>query len=169
MLGDGDILVTEGEERYSRSGRYSSRFVQLFTIARIRRATLAAFVVMIAQQMCGSRPLSPPPLNDSLNNTYSQHHGILFLYPFCGCPCYREKRFACVLGLRPHQLCVGNNAGRTPYVTALIISIGLLGLLCDLSITLDVETYFFSRFHIWLGHFLLRDFASIFRIAAELT
>ena len=55
MLGDGDILVTEGKERYSRSGRYSSRFVQLFTIARIRRATLAAFVVMIAQQMCGSR------------------------------------------------------------------------------------------------------------------
>ena len=55
MLGDGDILVTEGQERYSRSGRYSSRFVQLFTIARIRRATLAAFVVMIAQQMCGSK------------------------------------------------------------------------------------------------------------------
>ena len=56
MLGDADIRVNEGEKRYSRSGRYSSRFVQLFTIARIRRATLAAFVVMIAQQMCGSKP-----------------------------------------------------------------------------------------------------------------
>ena len=55
MLGDGDVLVSEGEKRYSRTGRYSSRFVQLFTIARIRRATLAAFVVMIAQQMCGSK------------------------------------------------------------------------------------------------------------------
>ncbi|CAF9916300.1 MAG: hypothetical protein HETSPECPRED_002817 [Heterodermia speciosa] len=53
MLGDGDVLVSEGEKRYSRTGRYSSRFVQLFSIARIRRATLAAFVVMIAQQMCG--------------------------------------------------------------------------------------------------------------------
>jgi hypothetical protein len=30
---------------------YLSRFVQLFTIPRVRRATLASFVVMIAQQM----------------------------------------------------------------------------------------------------------------------
>jgi len=32
---------------------YISRFGQLFTIPRVRRATLASFVVMIAQQMCG--------------------------------------------------------------------------------------------------------------------
>ncbi|KAI1496272.1 sugar transporter-domain-containing protein [Biscogniauxia marginata] len=32
---------------------YLKRFVELFTIPRIRRATLASFVVMIAQQMCG--------------------------------------------------------------------------------------------------------------------
>ncbi|PYH33516.1 galactose-proton symport [Aspergillus neoniger CBS 115656] len=32
---------------------YATRFVELFTIPRIRRATLASFVVMIAQQMCG--------------------------------------------------------------------------------------------------------------------
>lgn len=32
---------------------YSKRFVELFTIPRVRRATLAAFTVMIAQQMCG--------------------------------------------------------------------------------------------------------------------
>jgi MFS family permease len=32
---------------------YISRFMQLFTIPRVRRATLASFVVMIAQQMCG--------------------------------------------------------------------------------------------------------------------
>lgn len=30
-----------------------TRFIELFTIPRIRRATLASFVVMIAQQMCG--------------------------------------------------------------------------------------------------------------------
>jgi hypothetical protein len=30
---------------------YISRFTQLFTIPRVRRATLASFVVMIAQQM----------------------------------------------------------------------------------------------------------------------
>jgi len=32
---------------------YFTRFAQLFTIPRVRRATLASFVVMIAQQMCG--------------------------------------------------------------------------------------------------------------------
>ena len=32
---------------------YFSRLMELFTIPRIRRATLASFVVMIAQQMCG--------------------------------------------------------------------------------------------------------------------
>jgi hypothetical protein len=30
---------------------YVTRFTQLFTIPRVRRATLASFVVMIAQQM----------------------------------------------------------------------------------------------------------------------
>lgn len=33
---------------------YIKRLVQLFTIPRVRRATLASFVVMIGQQMCGS-------------------------------------------------------------------------------------------------------------------
>lgn len=32
---------------------YITRFMQLFTMPRVRRATLASFVVMIAQQMCG--------------------------------------------------------------------------------------------------------------------
>lgn len=32
---------------------YARRFIELFTIPRVRRATLASFVVMIAQQMCG--------------------------------------------------------------------------------------------------------------------
>ncbi|KAK0612839.1 hypothetical protein B0T17DRAFT_498871 [Bombardia bombarda] len=32
---------------------YLTRFTQLFTIPRVRRATLASFTVMIAQQMCG--------------------------------------------------------------------------------------------------------------------
>ena len=32
---------------------YISRFFELFTIPRVRRATLASFTVMIAQQMCG--------------------------------------------------------------------------------------------------------------------
>ena len=32
---------------------YIKRFIELFTVPRIRRATLASFTVMIAQQMCG--------------------------------------------------------------------------------------------------------------------
>ncbi|KAL8736355.1 MAG: hypothetical protein Q9181_002460 [Wetmoreana brouardii] len=54
MLGDADIMISDGKEHTTSSGRYATRFIQLFTIARIRRATLAAFVVMIAQQMCGT-------------------------------------------------------------------------------------------------------------------
>lgn len=43
------------EEEYLAIGEsnFFSRFFQLFTIPRVRRATLASFVVMIAQQMCG--------------------------------------------------------------------------------------------------------------------
>ncbi|KAK6597598.1 hypothetical protein H4I96_08550 [Botrytis cinerea] len=37
---------------------YVSRFIQLFTIPRVRRATLASFTVMIAQQMCGINIIS---------------------------------------------------------------------------------------------------------------
>ena len=61
MLGDVDIQkknFESGKEHLASSGRYLARFVQLFTIARVRRATLAAFVVMIAQQMCGSELLT---------------------------------------------------------------------------------------------------------------
>ncbi|KAI1817204.1 sugar transporter-domain-containing protein [Poronia punctata] len=35
------------------NSNYVTRFVELFTIPRVRRATYAAFTVMIAQQMCG--------------------------------------------------------------------------------------------------------------------
>ncbi|KAF9064148.1 hypothetical protein BDP27DRAFT_1334024 [Rhodocollybia butyracea] len=43
------------EEEFAvlKGSTYFSRFIELFTIPRVRRATLASFVVMIAQQMCG--------------------------------------------------------------------------------------------------------------------
>lgn len=43
----------EVEFEVLKGSTYISRFTELFTIPRVRRATLAAFVVMIAQQMCG--------------------------------------------------------------------------------------------------------------------
>ena len=41
------------ESRIIGKSNYVTRFLQLFTIPRVRRATLASFTVMIAQQMCG--------------------------------------------------------------------------------------------------------------------
>lgn len=59
---------------------YAQRFVELFTIPRIRRATLASFVVMIAQQMCGKYTkrmcLIRPTLADNVHR--NQHHLLLF-------------------------------------------------------------------------------------------
>lgn len=45
--------VLEIEREVIGNSTYLTRFVELFTIPRVRRATLAAFTVMIAQQMCG--------------------------------------------------------------------------------------------------------------------
>jgi hypothetical protein len=53
---------------------YFSRFAQLFTIPRVRRATLASFVVMIAQQMVSPDSMvtcSDLKLTDAVRN---QHH-----------------------------------------------------------------------------------------------
>jgi sugar porter (SP) family MFS transporter len=41
------------EAEFIGQGTYFSRFIELFTIPRVRRATLASWTVMIAQQMCG--------------------------------------------------------------------------------------------------------------------
>jgi len=55
MLSEGDIRLADDQGRFVNRGQYLTRFVELFTIPRVRRATLAACVVMLAQQMCGSR------------------------------------------------------------------------------------------------------------------
>jgi hypothetical protein len=41
------------EFKILKGSTYAKRLLELFTIPRVRRATLASFVVMIAQQMCG--------------------------------------------------------------------------------------------------------------------
>jgi hypothetical protein len=53
LLRQEDILVAESG--VSQHGNFFTRFVELFTIPRVRRATQASGIVMIAQQMCGSR------------------------------------------------------------------------------------------------------------------
>lgn len=46
------------EQKIVQGRTYISRLVELFTIPRCRRATLAGSVVMIAQQMCGINIMS---------------------------------------------------------------------------------------------------------------
>ncbi len=43
----------EAERDVLKGSTFFSRAVELFTIPRVRRATLASWVVMIGQQMCG--------------------------------------------------------------------------------------------------------------------
>lgn len=53
LLEQEEILVEEAGLSVNTS--MFTRFVELFTVPRIRRATWAAGIVMIAQQMCGSK------------------------------------------------------------------------------------------------------------------
>lgn len=46
-----DILVEASGVKTN--GNFFTRFVELFTIPRVRRATQASGIVMIGQQMCG--------------------------------------------------------------------------------------------------------------------
>jgi Sugar (and other) transporter len=43
----------EEEMKIIKGTSYVKRFTELFTVPRVKRATLASWVVMIAQQMCG--------------------------------------------------------------------------------------------------------------------
>jgi MFS family permease len=48
-----ELLIEESG--LSKDSNFFTRFFELFTIPRIRRATQASGIVMIAQQMCGSK------------------------------------------------------------------------------------------------------------------
>ena len=49
----------EMERAFVKPTNYITRFIELFTIPRIRRATLASWTVMIAQQMVRALPFHP--------------------------------------------------------------------------------------------------------------
>lgn len=46
-----DAMLEAESSLFTRKTNYFQRFGQLFTIPRIRRATLASFIVMMSQQM----------------------------------------------------------------------------------------------------------------------
>lgn len=65
---------------FSKSGNMFTRFIELFTVPRLRRATQASGVVMIAQQMCGSAYISLTPRFEISLIKNSQHHRLLLLH-----------------------------------------------------------------------------------------
>ncbi|KAF9484498.1 hypothetical protein BDN70DRAFT_872527 [Pholiota conissans] len=67
----------ETEREALAGSTYISRFVELFTIPRIRRATLASFVVMIAQQMCGINIIAFYSSTIFVNAHYSTRSALL--------------------------------------------------------------------------------------------
>ena len=90
---------------------YISRFIELFTIPRIRRATLASFVVMIAQQMCGINIIAFYSSSVFVEAGYSQKQALLaswgfglvnwvFAFPavWVGSPCSFLSYFALIYG-----------------------------------------------------------------------
>nr|POE72260.1 monosaccharide-sensing protein 3 [Quercus suber] len=54
------------ENKVIGKSNYVQRFTELFTIPRVRRATLASFTIMIAQQMVSNNHSSFPNMSDSL-------------------------------------------------------------------------------------------------------
>ncbi|KAF2839531.1 MFS general substrate transporter [Patellaria atrata CBS 101060] len=54
----GPVISHDDFQREVEMSSYGSRFLQLFTIPRIRRASVSAFVIMIAQQTCGVNVLA---------------------------------------------------------------------------------------------------------------
>ena len=64
-----DVLLEESG--LSKSSNMFTRFVELFTVPRLRRATQASGVVMLAQQMCGSKSHSPPPTSQCPSSPHS--------------------------------------------------------------------------------------------------
>ncbi|KAF8152368.1 sugar transporter [Crassisporium funariophilum] len=65
-----------------KGSNYFSRFYELFTIPRIRRATLASWVVMIAQQMCGINIIAFYSSSIFVNAGYSSKQALLASWGF---------------------------------------------------------------------------------------
>ncbi|KAF9266880.1 hypothetical protein L218DRAFT_955981 [Marasmius fiardii PR-910] len=71
------------EEREVIKGEnYFTRFIELFTVPRVRRATLASFVVMIAQQMCGINIIAFYSSTIFVEAHYTQKQALLASFGF---------------------------------------------------------------------------------------
>lgn len=79
-----------------------TRFVEIFTIPRLRRATQASGIVMIGQQMCGSKFFSSRP--SYLANENSQYHRILLFHHLQTIRSFQYRRSSRFLWFRNDQL-----------------------------------------------------------------
>ncbi|KAI0139603.1 general substrate transporter [Hypoxylon sp. NC0597] len=70
------------EQQIVSKSNYVTRFVQLFTIPRVRRANIAAFTVMIAQQMCGINIIAFYSTTVFVESGYDQFQAMLCSFGF---------------------------------------------------------------------------------------
>ncbi|KAI1463396.1 uncharacterized protein F4812DRAFT_463731 [Daldinia caldariorum] len=70
------------EHQIVSQSNYATRFTQLFTIPRVRRATIAAFTVMIAQQMCGINIIAFYSTTVFVDSGYNQFQAMLCSFGF---------------------------------------------------------------------------------------
>ncbi|KAI0847238.1 hypothetical protein F5Y00DRAFT_242063 [Daldinia vernicosa] len=70
------------ENQLTSKSNYVTRFTQLFTIPRVRRASIAAFTVMIAQQMCGINIIAFYSTTVFVESGYSEFQAMLCSFGF---------------------------------------------------------------------------------------
>ncbi|KAG4221248.1 hypothetical protein PC116_g30276 [Phytophthora cactorum] len=70
------------EHQIVNKSNYATRFTQLFTIPRVRRASIAAFTVMIAQQMCGINIIAFYSTTVFVESGYDQFQAMLCSFGF---------------------------------------------------------------------------------------
>ncbi|KAI9761432.1 MAG: hypothetical protein M1840_001945 [Geoglossum simile] len=75
------VLIEESNIS-AKTGNYFTRFTELFTIPRVRRATLASWTVMIAQQMCGINIIAFYSSTIFINAGASQRTALLASFGF---------------------------------------------------------------------------------------
>lgn len=68
------------ESGFAKTENMLVRFVEIFTVPRLRRATQASGIVMIAQQMCGSKSIGYKLAVGTANLLYSKYHCFLLVY-----------------------------------------------------------------------------------------
>lgn len=128
---------------------YMKRFVELFTVPRLRRATLAAFTVMMAQQMCGINVIAFYSSNVFVRAGTSQFQALWASFVSLGRPSFNSADLYRVSDLRTSSS---------------------HGLQYGQSILTVVEVYYSSPSQIWRGVYLPWHYAhlSLHRIKSSM-